>query len=179
MSRIGKKPVNILEQVKVTQKDNNIEVTGPKGTLNLNVVGGIKVDINGNEIQVKRDDDSKKNRALHGLYRSLIHNMVTGVNEGFSKKLELVGIGYRAELKGKHLVMMLGFSHPTVFCPPQDITIEVPNPNSVVVNGISKELVGMVAAKIRSFRIPEPYKGKGIKYENEVVRRKAGKTAAK
>jgi large subunit ribosomal protein L6 len=128
---------------------------------------------------VTRNDDTKRNRALHGLYRSLIHNMVTGVNEGFSKKLELVGIGYRAELKGKNLVMMLGFSHPTVFCPPQDITIEVPNPNSVLVNGISKELVGMVAAKIRSFRIPEPYKGKGIKYENEVVRRKAGKTAAK
>lgn len=179
MSRIGKKPVNILDKVKVTQKENNVEVTGPKGTLNLNIIDGVKVDIKGNEILVLRDDDTKKNRALHGLYRSLINNMVVGVNEGFSKKLELVGIGYRAELKGKSLVMMLGFSHPTVFVPPPDINIDVPTPSSVVISGISKDLVGLVASKIRSFRLPEPYKGKGIKYENEVVRRKAGKTAAK
>lgn len=179
MSRIGKKPVNILDKVKVTQKENNIEVTGPKGTLNLNLISGVKVDVNGNEINVTRNDDTKRNKALHGLYRSLIQNMVTGVNDGFSKKLELVGIGYRAELKGKNLVMMLGFSHPTVFCPPPDVNIDVPNPNTVVVSGISKDLVGLVASKIRSFRLPEPYKGKGIKYENEVVRRKAGKTAAK
>jgi large subunit ribosomal protein L6 len=179
MSRIGKKPVNISEKVKVSKKENNIEVTGPKGTLNLNLVDGVKVDVSGNEVQVTRNDDSKKNRALHGLYRSLIQNMVDGVSNGFSKKLELVGIGYRAELKGKNLVMMLGFSHPTVFSPPPDITIEVPNPNSVIVNGINKELVGLVASKIKSFRKPEPYKGKGIKYENEVIRRKAGKTAAK
>ena len=179
MSRIGKKPVNISEKVKITQKVNNIEVAGPKGTLNLDIIDGISVDINGNEMNVKRQDDTKRNRALHGLYRSLLNNMVTGVDEGFKKKLELVGIGYRAELKGKNLVLMLGFSHPTVFCPPDNITIEVPNPNTVVINGISKDLVGLVASKIRSFRLPEPYKGKGIKYENEVVRRKAGKTAAK
>ncbi|HMS65502.1 MAG TPA: 50S ribosomal protein L6 [Ignavibacteria bacterium] len=179
MSRIGKKPVNILDKVKVTQNDNKIEVTGPKGTMTLNVVKGVKIDINGNELSVTRNDDSKKNRALHGLFRSLINNMVVGVNEGFSKKLELVGIGYRAELKGNNLVMMLGYSHPTVFCAPSDIKIEVPTPNTVLISGISKELVGLVAAKIRSFRVPEPYKGKGIKYENEVVRRKAGKTAAK
>lgn len=179
MSRIGKKPVNISEKVKITQKGNNIEVAGPKGTLNLDIIDGISVDINGNEMNVKRQDDTKRNRALHGLYRSLLNNMVTGVDEGFKKKLELVGIGYRAELKGKNLVLMLGFSHPTVFCPPDNITIEVPNPNTVVINGISKDLVGLVASKIRSFRLPEPYKGKGIKYENEVVRRKAGKTAAK
>jgi large subunit ribosomal protein L6 len=179
MSRIGKKPVSISEKVKVSHKDNNIEVAGPKGTLKLSMVDGVKVDIKGDEILITRNDDTKKNRALHGLYRSLIYNMVTGVNDGFSKKLELVGIGYRAELKGKNLVMMLGYSHPTVFAPPPDISIEVPNPNTVVVNGISKDLVGLVASKIRSFRLPEPYKGKGIKYENEVVRRKAGKTAAK
>lgn len=179
MSRIGKKPVNISDKVKITQKGNNIEVAGPKGTLNLDIIDGISVDINGNEMNVKRQDDTKRNRALHGLYRSLLNNMVTGVDEGFKKKLELVGIGYRAELKGKNLVLMLGFSHPTVFCPPDNITIEVPNPNTVVINGISKDLVGLVASKIRSFRLPEPYKGKGIKYENEVVRRKAGKTAAK
>lgn len=179
MSRIGKKPVNISDKVKVTQKENNIEVTGPKGTLKLDLVDGVKVDISGNELQVTRNDDTKKNKTLHGLYRSLINNMVVGVNEGFSKKLELVGIGYRAELKGKNLVMMLGFSHPTVFNPPPEISIDVPNPNTVVVSGISKDLVGLIASKIRSFRMPEPYKGKGIKYENEVIRRKAGKTAAK
>ena len=179
MSRIGKKPVNISEKVKITQKGNNIEVAGPKGTLNLDIIDGISVDINGNEMNVKRQDDTKRNRALHGLYRSLLNNMVTGVDEGFKKKLELVGIGYRAELKGKNLVLMLGFSHPTVFCPPDNITIEVPNPNTVVINGISKDLVGLVASKIRSFRLPEPYNGKVIKYENEVVRRKAGKMAAK
>lgn len=179
MSRIGKKPVSILDKVKVTQKDKKIEVTGPKGNLSLNIIDGVKVDINGNELQVTRNDDTKKNRALHGLYRSLIQNMVTGVNDGFSKKLELIGIGYRAELKGKNLVMMLGFSHPTVFAPPAEITLDVPNPNTIIVNGINKELVGLVASKIRSFRKPEPYKGKGIKYENEVIRRKAGKTAAK
>lgn len=179
MSRIGKKPVNILDKVKVSQKENTIEVSGPKGTLNVSLVNGVTVDIKGNEIQVNRNDDTKRNRALHGLYRSLIQNMVTGVNDGFSKKLELVGIGYRAELKGKNLVMMLGFSHPTVFVPPPDINIEVPTPNTVVVSGINKELVGLVASKIRSFRLPEPYKGKGIKYENEFIRRKAGKTAAK
>lgn len=179
MSRIGKKPVNILEKVKISQKDKTIEVTGPKGTLSLNLVDGVNVEVKGNELQVSRINDNKRNRALHGLYRSLIQNMVMGVNEGFSKKLELVGIGYRAELKGKNLVMMLGFSHPTVFVPPPDITLEVPNPNTVVINGINKELVGLVASKIRSFRLPEPYKGKGIKYENEYIRRKAGKTAAK
>lgn len=179
MSRIGKKPVNISDKVKIKHSQNTIEVTGPKGTMKLDLINGVNIDVKDNEILVTRNDDTKRNRALHGLYRSLINNMVTGVNEGFSKKLELIGIGYRAELKGKNLVMMLGFSHPTVFCPPDDITIEVPSPNSVLVNGMSKELVGMVAAKIRSFRLPEPYKGKGIKYENEVVRRKAGKTAAK
>lgn len=179
MSRIGKKPVSISDKVKVSQKDNRIEVTGPKGTLNLNLVNGVKVDINGNEVLVTRADDTRRNKALHGLFRSLLQNMVTGVNDGFSKKLELVGIGYRAELKGKNLIMMLGFSHPTVFNPPADINLEVPNPNTVVVTGINKELVGLVASKIRSFRVPEPYKGKGIKYEGEVVRRKAGKTAAK
>jgi large subunit ribosomal protein L6 len=179
MSRIGKKPVNISDKVKIKHSQNMIEVTGPKGTMKLDLINGVNIDVKDNEILVTRNDDTKRNRALHGLYRSLINNMVTGVNEGFSKKLELIGIGYRAELKGKNLVMMLGFSHPTVFCPPDDITIEVPSPNSVLVNGMSKELVGMVAAKIRSFRLPEPYKGKGIKYENEVVRRKAGKTAAK
>lgn len=179
MSRIGKKPIELSDKVKVTQKGQLIEVTGPNGTLNLELTGGVSVDIKDKEITLQRADDSKRNRSLHGLYRSLISNMVTGVDTGFSRKLELMGIGYRAELKGNNLVLMLGYSHPTVFCPPPEITIEVPTPNSVLVKGISKELVGLVAAKIRSFRKPEPYKGKGIKFEGEVVRRKAGKTAAK
>ncbi len=179
MSRIGKKPVSIVDKVKVNKKDDLIEVNGPKGSLNLKVVSGVDVNVEGNEVLVTRKDDTRRNKALHGLYRSLISNMVRGVSEGFSKKLELVGIGYRAELKGKNLVMMLGFSHPTVFVPPTDITLEVPTPNTIVISGINKELVGMVASKIRSFRLPEPYKGKGIKYENEFIRRKAGKTAAK
>ncbi|MBS1519115.1 MAG: 50S ribosomal protein L6 [Bacteroidetes bacterium] len=179
MSRIGKKPVEVSDKVKVTQKGSIVEVTGPKGTLHLNMVDGVTLDIKDNELTLVRKDDTKKNRALHGLYRSLVNNMVVGVNEGFSRKLELVGIGYRAELKGNSLVLMLGYSHPTVFVPPPEITIEVPSPNVVLIKGISKELVGLVAAKIRSFRKPEPYKGKGIKFENEVVRRKAGKTAAK
>jgi len=179
MSRIGKKPIELSDKVKVSQKGQLIEVTGPNGTLNLELTGGVSLDIKDKEVTLQRADDSKKNRSLHGLYRSLINNMVIGVDTGFSRKLELMGIGYRAELKGENLVLMLGYSHPTVFCPPPEITIEVPTPNSVLVKGISKELVGLVAAKIRSFRKPEPYKGKGIKFEGEVVRRKAGKTAAK
>lgn len=179
MSRIGKKPVIITDKVKINQKDRNLEVSGPNGSLKLDLKEGINVNITGNEILLTRENETKKVRALHGLYRSLLQNMVTGVSEGFSKKLELIGIGYRAEIKDKNLVLMLGFSHPTIFCPPDDIKLEVPNPNTIIIKGANKELVGLVAAKIRSFRQPEPYKGKGIKYENEYIRRKAGKTAAK
>jgi large subunit ribosomal protein L6 len=179
MSRVGKKPVAVSDKVKISRTDKLIEVTGPKGSLKVELVDGVDVEMSGNEINVKRTDDSRKNKALHGLYRSLVQNMVTGVTEGFSKKLELVGIGYRAEMKGNALVMMLGYSHPTVFVAPNDITIDVPSPNQIVISGIDRQLVGLVASKIRSFRKPEPYKGKGIKYENEFIRRKAGKTAAK
>jgi len=179
MSRIGKKPIELSDKVKVTQNGKLVEVTGPKGTLQMELTGGVNLEISDKEVILNRENDSKTNRSLHGLYRSLLNNMVVGVNEGFTRKLELMGIGYRAELKGDNLVLMLGYSHPTVFCPPPEITIEVPTPNTVLVKGISKELVGLVAAKIRSFRKPEPYKGKGIKFENEVIRRKAGKTAAK
>jgi large subunit ribosomal protein L6 len=179
MSRIGKKPVSITDKVKLNQNDKLIEVTGPKGSLKVELVEGVQIEINGSEVNVKRNDDTRKNKALHGLYRSLLQNMVTGVTEGFTKKLELIGIGYRAEMKGNALVMMLGYSHPTVFVPPPEITIDVPAPNTIIVSGIDKQLVGLVASKIRSFRKPEPYKGKGIKYENEFIRRKAGKTAAK
>jgi len=179
MSRIGKKPVEIAKGVKVSRNENLIEVSGPKGNLSMVVTGDIKVEIKDNEVQFTRENDLKKNKALHGLYRSLFQNMVIGVTEGYSKKLELVGIGYKAELKGNLLIMMLGYSHSVVFIPPSEIKIEVPVPTNIIISGIDKQLVGLIAAKIRSFREPEPYKGKGIKYDTEKVRRKAGKTAAK
>ncbi|MBX7046407.1 MAG: 50S ribosomal protein L6 [Ignavibacteria bacterium] len=179
MSRIGKKPVVIANGVKINHSDNKLEVTGPKGSLSLEVTGDILVAVENNEVTFTRKDNVAKNRALHGLYRALLQNMVTGVTDGFTKKLDLVGIGYRAELKGNTLVMMLGFSHPIVFNAPEGIKIELPTATSVVISGVDKQLVGQVAAKIRSFRLPEPYKGKGIKYDNEVIRRKAGKTASK
>jgi large subunit ribosomal protein L6 len=179
MSRIGKKPVVFEKDIKVVKKDSVIEVTGPKGSLSVEMGPGVTVDINDNEVIVTRENDNKRNRALHGLYRALIQNMVTGVKDGFSKKLELVGIGYRAELKGNSLFLQLGYSHPVIFQAPADVKIDVPSTNTIVVSGIDKQLVGLVASKIKSFRKPEPYKGKGIKYEGEIIRRKAGKTASK
>lgn len=179
MSRIGKKPIPLNKGIKISKSGNEFEVSGPKGKLSVKVDGDIDVNFNANEITVTRKNELKKNKALHGLYRALLQNMVSGVTEGFSKKLELQGIGYRAEMKGKSLVLQLGYSHPIVFNPPVDINIEVPATNSIIISGIDKQLVGLIAAKIRTFRPPEPYKGKGIRYEKEVVRRKAGKTAAK
>ncbi|HPS64645.1 MAG TPA: 50S ribosomal protein L6 [Ignavibacteria bacterium] len=179
MSRIGKKPVTINQGVKVAKKDNILEVTGPKGTLTMEVNDDIKVEINEGEVVFTRDNDLKKTRALHGLYRALFQNLITGCTEGFTKRLDLVGIGYKAELKGDKLVLQLGYSHPIVFVAPKEIKLEVPAPTNIIISGIDKQLVGSVAAKIRSFREPEPYKGKGIKYDTEIIRRKAGKTAAK
>ena len=181
MSRIGKKPVAIEKDVKVSKdtKSNNIEVAGPKGKLSLSIKGDIDVDIKDNEILINRKNDEKQNKALHGLYRALLKNMVKGVSEGFTKKLELVGIGFKAELKNEFLMLHIGYSHPIIFRPPVDIKIEVPTQNSIIISGIDNQLVGLVAAKIRSFRKPEPYKGKGIKYDDELIRRKAGKSAAK
>ena len=138
----------------------------------------MKVIVEDNVIRVERPSENKFHKSLHGLTRSLIQNMVTGLTEGFSIKLEIVGVGYRAEIKGKNLVLLLGYSHPIYFAPPEGISIEVPVPNTVVIKGIDKHLVGQVAAKIRSFRPPEPYKGKGVRYEGEHVRRKAGKATA-
>ncbi|MGB9773677.1 MAG: 50S ribosomal protein L6 [Bacteroidota bacterium] len=178
MSRIGRKPILIPKGVAVERENGTIRVKGPKGELGAEVHPDIKVEITGEEVRVLRPSDAKHHRALHGLWRALIQNMVIGVSQGFSKKLEIVGIGYRAELKGKKLQLYLGYSHPILFSPPDGISIEVPSPTSIVVNGIDRQLVGAVAAKIRSFRPPEPYKGKGIKYEDEYIRRKAGKTAA-
>lgn len=179
MSRIGKKPIEIPGSVKIDIKDNEISVTGPKGTLKMNITGDVKVNIEGSELTFSRDNDQKKNKALHGLYRALMMNMIVGVTEGYSKKLELVGVGYKADLKGNLLVLALGYSHPIIFAAPSDIKIEVPIPTNIIISGIDKQLVGAVASKIRSFREPEPYKGKGIKYDTEKIRRKAGKTAAK
>jgi large subunit ribosomal protein L6 len=178
VSRIGKKPVAIPPGVKVQKKDRQVTVAGPKGELNAQVHPDVTVEISEATITVQRPSDSKAHRALHGLWRALLQNMVNGVTSGYMRKLELVGVGYRAEMKGKKLQLALGFSHPILFQPPDGIKIETPSQTSVMITGIDKQLVGQVAAKIRSFRPPEPYKGKGIKYEGEVIRRKAGKAAA-
>lgn len=178
MSRIGRKPVPIAKGVKVEKKDGTIRVVGPKGELAAKVHPAISVEVKGDEVVLTRSSDAKSMKALHGLWRALINNMVKGVAEGFQRKLEIVGVGYKAELKGKRIQMSLGFSHPIVFAPPAGIKVEVPQPTSITVSGIDKQLVGQVAAKLRSFRPPEPYKGKGVMYEGEFIRRKAGKAAA-
>lgn len=178
MSRVGKKPVTIVKGVQVRQEGLRITVKGPKGELEASLHPDIGVTLGGETLQVTRPSDGKAHRALHGLWRALLQNMVTGVTAGYSRKLELVGVGYRAEMKGKKLQLLLGYSHPILFAPPAGITVETPTQTSIAVSGIDKALVGLVAAKIRSFRPPEPYKGKGIKYEGEYIRRKAGKAAA-
>jgi len=178
VSRIGRKPVRIPKGVKVEVKNGAVKVTGAKGELTVAIHPDVTVEVKGEEVLVTRHADLKEQRSLHGLFRALIANMVTGVTTGFSRKLELVGVGYRAELKGKVLQLALGYSHPIVFRAPDSIKIEAPTQTNITVSGIDKQLVGLVAAKIRSLRPPEPYKGKGIKYEGEYVRRKAGKTAA-
>ncbi len=176
MSRVGKKPVNIKD-ITFTQEEKEIKVKGKLGELSMTVPGNIKVEVQEEEVVVSRPDDQKENRAMHGLTRALLQNMVTGVSEGYSKELTIIGVGYKAELKGKNLLLSLGYSHPIYFAPPEEITIEVPLPTQIIIKGIDKELVGLVSAKIRSFRKPEPYKGKGIRYSDEVVIKKAGKTA--
>jgi large subunit ribosomal protein L6 len=179
MSRVGRKPIPIPKGVRVEKSNGVIKVSGPKGELTAQVHPRIEVEISSDQILVKRKSDARIDKALHGLWRALINNMIVGVTEGYTKKLEIVGIGYRAELKGKALVLYLGYSHPIIFIPPDGVKIEVPQPTNIVVSGIDKQLVGQVAAKIRSFRPPEPYKGKGIRYEGEVIRMKAGKAAGK
>lgn len=179
MSRIGKKPVVVPKGVTLTLKGNNVKVKGPNGELENSFHHNMSLELKDNEISVTRPDDSKENKALHGLTRALIQNMVTGVTESYTKILDIVGVGYRAELKGKNLLINIGYSHPIYFMPPEGITLATPGPTQVVVTGIDKQLVGMVAAKIRSIRQPEPYKGKGIKYREEIIQRKAGKTAGK
>ena len=178
MSRIGKLPVEIPAGVTVTVSDDNlVTVKDPKGTLTQQITGDLQVTKEENVVHVTRARDDKESRAKHGLYRVLIHNMVKGVTEGFSKSLSIVGTGYRAALSGKKLSLTIGFSHPVELDPPAGISFEVPNPNTIVVKGIDKAAVGQVAAIVREVRPPEPYLGKGIRYENENVRRKAGKAA--
>ncbi len=175
MSRTGKKPVAVPEQVQVQLKGNHITVTGPKGQLSRELHREMIIEQEEGWIFVKRPSDSPQNRALHGLTRTLINNMVQGVIEGYSCNLELVGVGYRAALEGDKLVLNVGFAHPVFFTPGENMSIEVPSPTKIVVKGIDKQKVGNLAAVIRRTYPPEPYKGKGIRYENELVRQKAGK----
>ena len=180
MSRIGRAPITVPAGVEVkVDANNHITVKGPKGTLERDLVPQIKVEVNEGVINVTRPNDEKQNRSLHGLTRTLVANMVTGVTEGYKKTLEVNGVGYRCSKEGKKLVMNIGFSHPVNVEEIDGIVIEVPNPNTVVINGIDKQKVGQFAADVRAKRPPEPYKGKGIKYSDEVVRRKEGKTGSK
>ncbi len=179
MSRIGKKPIEIPKGVTVALDGNTVKVKGPKGELHTTIHKNIKVEMKDSEIELKRSDDLKNNRALHGLSRALIQNMIVGVTQEYKKTLDIVGVGYRVELKGTNLLLNMGYSHPIYFMPPAGIKIETPTQTQIVVSGIDKQLVGQVAAKLRAIRKPEPYKGKGIKYSDEQILRKAGKTAGK
>ena len=180
MSRIGRAPITVPAGVEIkVDANNHITVKGPKGTLERDLVPQIKVEVTEGVINVTRPNDEKQNRALHGLTRTLVANMVTGVTEGYKKTLEVNGVGYRCTKEGNKLVMNIGYSHPVNVEEIDGISIEVPNPNTVVINGIDKQKVGQFAADVRAKRPPEPYKGKGIKYSDEVVRRKEGKTGAK
>lgn len=179
MSRIGKKPVPIPNGVEIQVDDNNyIKVKGPKGELERQLHEEMIINIEDGKVAVQRPSENKKHRSLHGLTRTLINNMVQGVTQGFEKSLELVGVGYRATKQGQKLVLAVGYSHPVEIDPPKGLEIEVPSPTKITVRGIDKEQVGALAANIRAVREPEPYKGKGIKYEGEYIRRKVGKAGA-
>ena len=179
MSRIGKAPINLPGGVEVSIAGRTVTVKGPKGTLSRDIPGDIVVRKEENTLIVERPNDERTNRALHGLTRTLVSNMVVGVTDGFAKELEIVGVGYRAEAQGQNLRLALGFSHPVIVEAPAGISFEIPAQTRVIVKGIDKELVGQVAANIRSIRKPEPYKGKGVRYLNERILRKAGKTGKK
>ena len=179
MSRIGRAPIVLPAGVEVKVDGQHVTVKGPKGELSMNAAPSIKVEVSEGLVHVSRPDDTKENRSLHGLTRSLVHNMVIGVSEGFKKTLEVNGVGYRAAKEGKNLVLNIGYSHQVIVPETEDIQIEVPGPNQIVIKGIDKQKVGQFAAEVRGKRPPEPYKGKGIKYDYEVVRRKEGKTGAK
>jgi large subunit ribosomal protein L6 len=178
LSRIGRKLIQVPAGIEVNIDDQHISVKGPRGELLLDIRSPIKVIREDNIIRLERSSDSKYEKSLHGLYRSLINNMVIGVSDGFSKTLEIVGTGYRANKSGKKLEILVGYSHPVIFEENAGITFEVPNQTTIIVKGIDKQLVGEIAAEIRSVRKPEPYKGKGIRYQGEYVRKKVGKTGA-
>ena len=179
MSRIGNKPITVPAGVEVTLDGQKITVKGPKGTLTREINNNMKVELDGNVITVVRPDDEPINKSLHGLTRTLINNMVQGVVTEYTRELEINGVGYRAAKKGKKLVLTLGYSHPVEMDEPEGITFEVPSPNQIIVKGIDKEKVGQTAAVIRTKRPPEVYRGKGVKYDTEVIRRKEGKTGKK
>ena len=180
MSRIGRMPIALPAGVEVTIADNNnITVKGPKGTLTKNLHPDMKITVEDGQVIVARPSEAKEHKALHGLTRTLLNNMVIGVSAGFEKKLEINGVGYRCQKQGKKLVLTLGFSHPVEFEDTADYTLESPDPNTIIVKGIDNQIVGQIAAVIREKRPPEPYKGKGIKYADEVIRRKEGKTGSK
>ena len=176
MSRIGNKPITVPEGVEVKIDGKHITVKGPKGTLEREIHNNISLEMEGNEIKVTRIDNEPFNRGLHGLTRTLINNMITGVLHEYTRELQINGVGYRVQKQGNNLNMSLGYSHPVIFEAPQGITFDVPNANTIIVKGIDKELVGQTAAEIRTKRPPEVYRGKGIKYAEEVIRRKEGKT---
>ena len=180
MSRIGRAPITVPAGVEVTLGENNVvTVKGAKGTLTQQFHPNMSIEMDGAVINVTRPNDLKENRSLHGLTRTLINNMIVGVTEGYKKTLEVNGVGYRVALEGNKLVMNLGYSHQVIMEAPEGITIEVPTPNQIIVSGSDKQLVGQFAANVREKRRPEPYKGKGIKYSDEVIRRKVGKTGVK
>jgi len=177
VSRIGKQPIPVPSGVEVKNENNRVTVKGPKGQLSQQFNEALIIEVEEGVVTVSRPDDTRDNRALHGLTRTLVANMVAGVSEGFSKNLEIVGVGYRAAMNGEDLEMQLGFSHPVIVKAEENISFEVPTPTRITVRGIDKQRVGQIAAEIRRWRSPEPYKGKGIRYEGERVRRKLGKTA--
>ena len=177
MSRIGKQPIAVPSGVEVTLDGAAVNVKGPRGQLRYDLVGELSIVRVGDDLVVSRENDDRKNRSLHGLTRTLVSNMIHGVSQGFSKDLDIVGVGYRASVQGNKLEILVGYSHPVIVTAPDGITFDVPSPTKITVNGFDKQLVGQVAADIRKIRKPEPYKGKGIRYTNEVVRRKAGKSA--
>jgi large subunit ribosomal protein L6 len=180
MSRIGKKEITLPKGVEVRHEDNVVIVKGPKGSLRTNVVAGIEVKVENNVVAFSRRDDEGRTRAFHGLMRALVANNVKGVSEGFKRELDIIGVGYRAEVKGKEVVFQLGYSHPVRFPVPEGIDIVVDaKTGHITITGIDKQRVGQTAAEIRSLREPDPYKGKGIKYSDEIIRRKAGKAAGK
>ncbi|MCK5450334.1 MAG: 50S ribosomal protein L6 [Candidatus Omnitrophica bacterium] len=178
MSRIGRRPIDVPSGIKIEVEGQNIKVQGSGKTLEYMLSEGFVAEVKDNKVEITRPSDSRENRALHGTSRSLVQNMVTGLKEGFQKKLKIQGVGYKAQMKGKTLVLDIGFSHSINHTPPEDVTIETPAATEIVVKGVDKQKVGECAAEIRGYYPPEPYKGKGIRYEDEYVRQKQGKSVA-